>query len=434
MKKKMIASALTAAMITGSICPVSAAVVPNPVISWNCPVYPDEQQDIKYINDGAYFSFWNASVPAYAAYDLSAVPEEQRKKIIAVWYNTTGAFDYTALQYQSSNGEPSEYTIEINAAPGGKCPEDGWETAVSVSGNTLHSRQHVIDMEGYNWIRINITEADGSSSGRSSINFDIHNASEGVSDSWIFYGDSITACGMNNCYGTGFATYVNRIDERYFPVQENGGIGGILSTDGVKNIEKWLDAFPGKYVSIAYGTNDSWGNQTGAEQYYKNTAFMVEKVLEAGKVPIVPTIPFSKEPGISQYLDDYNAQIYKLYEDYPQVVKGPDFAEIFKEHPEYLSGDGVHPDDGGYDAMRKIWAETMYEAVYRSGDSEDPGNHDVLKGDLNSDGSVSAADLVMMTQYMLGRDVAADLSAADMNNDSVVNVADVIELKSELIK
>ena len=87
---------------------------------------------------------------------------------------------------------------------------------------------------------MNISKVDGKEGGTASVNFDIHNVSDGISDSWLFLGDSITAGGMNNCYGTGFATFMNRLDSRYFPIQENGGIGGITSTDGKNNIDRWL--------------------------------------------------------------------------------------------------------------------------------------------------------------------------------------------------
>ncbi len=229
-----------------------AEVISNPVISTNCPAYSQTGMT-SYANDEHYFSFWSSSGADYLAYDLSEIPENQRKKVIAVWYNATGAFDST-VGNGGSNGIPSDYTIEVNSADGGTYPEKDWKVIETVKENTLHSRQHVIDMEGYNWIRINITANDGNTTGNTSINFDIHNVSDGVSDSWIFYGDSITACGMMNCYGTGFAEFVHQIDDRYFPVQENGGIGGITSTDGAENIDRWLEAFPGKYVSVAYGT------------------------------------------------------------------------------------------------------------------------------------------------------------------------------------
>lgn len=374
---------------------MSAEIEANPVISRNCPAYSvSNPYSAAQANDAYYYTAWTGTASDYLAYDLSAVPEENRETIIAVWYNATGAYDYTVGMYGGSSvGMPTDYTVEVNAAEGGTYPEDGWVVCETVEGNTLHSRQHVVDMSGYNWIRLMVTGADGKESGSLNINFDIHDVSDGISDSWIFYGDSITAGGMMNCYGTGYAELVNQIDGNYFPIQENGGIGGIFSTDGRNNIDRWLEVFPGKYVSIAYGTNDSWGNQTGAEKYYENTVYMVERVLEAGKIPVVPKIPYATEVGVNAYLDDYNAMIDRLYEEYPQVVKGPDFDAMFRQNPELLSGDGVHPSSEGYAAMRELWAQTMYEAVYTA-EADTP----ILVGDANNNGEVEVADAVYILQ------------------------------------
>ena len=260
------------------------------------------------------------------------------------------------------------------------------------------------------------------------VNFDIHDVSDGVTDSWIFYGDSITAGGMNNCFGTGFATYINRLDANYFPIQENGGIGGITSTDGLNNIDRWLSVFPGRYVSIAYGTNDAWGNQTGAQKYYENTVAMIQKVLDAGKIPVLPKIPHAEEPGVADYLDDYNAMIDKIYEEFPQVIKGPDFNTIMQEHPEYLSNDGVHPNGEGYEEMRRIWAETMYQNVYTA----DSGSTSV-KGDVNQDGECTVADVIKLQKYLLGRDKLTDWKSADLTGDNLINIYDFIALKKLLL-
>ena len=247
--KRMFASIISVAVISLSfvtICGSNIAYADfssNPVISRECPAYSSSGMAAS-ANDKYYYSFWNSNGADYLAYDLSDVPKDERKKVIAVQYNATGQFDYTVLN-GSSNGVPSDYAIEVNAAEGGSYPKDGWEIVETVTGNTLHSRQHIVDMEGYNWIRLNISGNDGKTGGNTSINMDIHNVSDGISDSFIFYGDSITACGMMNCYGTGFAEYVNQIDGRYYPIQENGGIGGIRSIEGAENIDRWLESFPG---------------------------------------------------------------------------------------------------------------------------------------------------------------------------------------------
>ncbi len=73
---------------------VFAEIDANPVISTGCPAYSQTGMT-SYANDEHYFSFWNSSGADELAYDLTRVPENQRKKVIAVWYNATGAFDYT---------------------------------------------------------------------------------------------------------------------------------------------------------------------------------------------------------------------------------------------------------------------------------------------------------------------------------------------------
>lgn len=431
--KRFMSAVLTAALALsplGGVEIASADIAASPVISRNCPAYSQSSPSTAAAaNDDYYYTSWSGTSPDYLAYDLSKVPESQRKRVIAVWYNNTGQYDYTVVNGNSSS-MPTDYTIEVNKASGGKCPEDGWEVIEKVTGNTLHSRQHLVDMEGYNWIRMNVSASDGKSGGTAGINFDIHNVSDGAADSWIFFGDSITAGGMMNCYGTGFAEYINRIDSRYFPAQENGGIGGIFSTDGAKNIDRWLSTFPGSYVSIAYGTNDAWGNQTGADKYYENTEYMVKKVIAAGKTPVVPKIPYATEPGVNTYLDSYNAMIDKIYENYPEVVKGPDFDALFRENPELLSADGVHPSSEGYDKMRQVWAETMYKNVYTMASAE------ALKGDVNLDGKVDSKDVMTLKAHLTKETLLKSDEAykcADLSGDGIVNVFDLILLKRELL-
>lgn len=453
MKMKLttrIPAALTAALCTALLLPapaVMAAPEANPVISRNVPAYSGSNPATATAgNDEHYFSFWNAQCPDYLAYDLSGVPEENRRVIDAVWY-CTSAYDVVGM-YVNRNMEPSDYTIEINAAPGDDYPEDGWEIVETVEGNTLASRQHVVNFEGYNWIRICVTRADDKEGATAMVNFDIHDVSDGVSDSWLFLGDSITAGGMNNCYGTGFATYVNRLDAQYFPIQENGGIGGITSTDGVNNIDRWLATFPGQYVSIAYGTNDAWGNQSGAQTYYENTKSMIETILALGKTPVLPKIPHAEEPGVADYLDEYNAMIDKLYAEYPQVIPGPDFDAILAEHTEYLSGDGVHPNSEGYEEMRRIWAETMFERVYSAAsaptepdaptdppaETDTPAATDdpaaVVYGDVNADKVVDILDVIALNKFLLGGG-GLDANArtnADVDRNETIDATDSLNI------
>ncbi len=332
---------------------------PNNIISRNVPAYASAGRASDG-NDNYYYTEWSANAPAYLAYDLSSVPSSDRKQVLAAWYNT-GTFDNIGYYVNKSN-EPVNYTIELNSAPGGSYPADGWVTAATVNDNHYSSRQHYIDMQGYNWIRLNVKKSDN---GLVKLNFDVHNASEGVSDSWLFLGDSITAGSMVNCYGTSFAEFMNRIDSKYYPVQQNGGIGGTLSSDGKNAIDSWLRDNSAKYVSIAYGTNDAWGNPNNTQRYYENVKYMVDAVIAAGKTPVLPKIPYATNKDVGSNTGYYNAMIDKLYQEYgSKIVHGPDFDKFFREHTEYLSSDGVHPSSDGYEAMRKLWAETMYANVH----------------------------------------------------------------------
>ncbi|MBR5514552.1 MAG: lysophospholipase [Ruminococcus sp.] len=408
--KKVLSVVTAVAAATASLSTLTAyaKVEPNPVISRNCPVYSGKASQPTAANDEHYFSFCMLPTPDYIAYDLSEVPTDERKQVLAVWYNTS-SYDYIG-NYKSRNMEPSDYTIEVNAAEGGAYPENGWEIVETVEGNTLSSRQHLVNMEGYNWIRLNIEKADDESGKQASINFDIHNVSGGVSDSWLFLGDSITAGGMNNCYGTGFATHINTLDSRYFPIQENGGIGGIRSIDGKENIDRWLSVSHARFVSLAYGTNDCWGNPDSTEEYYDNTKYMIDAVLAAGKIPVLPKIPASTNEDVMNNVPLYNAVIDRLYVEYgDKIVKGPDFSEFLLSSPDYLSGDGVHPSDTGYAAMREEWARLMYETVYLSDSAElttgkptEPTTNApaVVYGDANCDGDVTIADAAAILQHL----------------------------------
>ena len=414
--------------------PAQAVDAASPLINRNVPVYSDSQGTAYASNNDIYYAAWYGSAGGYLAYDLSEVPADQRGRVNVAWYTTIwGDYDYT-VKNSSATASPSAYKIYGNAAKGGVYPEDGWVELCSVTDYTAVSGQNVVDMTGYQWIKLEILEtANGGSS--VSLNVDIHDCSGDIVDSWIFYGDSITAGGMTT-FSTGdgnFADHVHAIDERYYPAQQNGGIGGIFSTDGKNNIDRWLTWFPGQYVSIAYGTNDSWGNQTGAENYYNNLAYMVEAIHAAGKTAVLPTIPYSTESGITAYIEDYNAMVYRIYENYPDVVKGPDFYSIIKENPDYLSSDGVHPSTEGYNQMRIIWAESMYDAIYADYDSEQPDT--ALPGDVNEDGERSVADAVQLIRYLTAVNTTLPehwQTTTDLNSDSVVDASDLALVKQQV--
>ena len=424
---------MAAAVLSGLSVPVQAAETEEYLpLNRNGKVYTENGGNASQSCDGLYYSSWQGGKGDWLAYDISESAAD-RSAVLLAWYSTAwNSYDYT-VKDEAPGASLSAYTVEINMAPGGDCPAEGWVKAAQVTDCTYHSGAALLDgkvlnADQINWVRLTVDGVQGSGD-RAGLNIDLHSLRNGIADSWMFYGDSITAGGMVN-FSTGvgnFADLVHALDPSRYPAQENGGIGGIFSTDGRNNIDRWLKSFPGHYVSIAYGTNDCWGNQTGAEKYYENTVYMINAVQAAGKAAILPTIPFSLEPGVSAYIEDYNAQIARIYEEMPDVIKGPDFYAYYKEHPDGLSADGVHPNEQGYNEMRQLWAKTAVESIYpletAVGKRSDPG-------DVNADGQVSLADAVALVKYLTAQtDTLPAPELADLDKNGRLNGADLTLLK-----
>ena len=355
----------------------ASATPPAPmrVISRGAPAYASSQRGglASSANDNDYRTYWRSSgAPAWLAYDLSGVPLAQRGNVLLAWYNDPITPDYSyTLGKSIAYNLPSAYTIEGNVAPGGRLPTSGWNEIISISGNTYHSRQHTFNFGGYNWIRINVTAVQGTGVNRDvAMNMDIHDISAGMQDSWIFYGDYISAGGMDHDpRGVGtFAQLVNYLRPEFYPAQESGGISYAQSGDGEQFIRDWLAVFPGQYVALSFGTTDAdffvAGKPELPEDFYDNYEFMVKAVLEAGKTPVVPKIPYGRTNKIQVNGPRLNAQIDRLYAAYPQIIRGPDFWAFFGAHPEMIAQDNLNLTPLGLAEYRRLWASEMVAKVY----------------------------------------------------------------------
>ncbi len=363
------------AQIPGGITP-SALMSQTPgrvlVISRGVPAFASSAYSpASKANDDSYDTTWiSQGAPAWLAYDLSTVSASLRGKVLVVWYNESYNYDHTIIGSYAYN-MPQDYTIDVNPAPGGgNPPGTGWVTLVIVKGNHYHSREHVIDMRGNNWIRIRVTRVDGAVENYDvSINMDVYPASYGLADDWIFFGDSITAGGMGHLTVGGvesFAQLINAQAPNHFPAQEAGGIGYLTSADGARYIDTWLQFFPGKYVALSYGTNDA-NSCVNADSFYDNYVTMVQAVLYAGKIPVIPHIPWAKTANVQNCGPTLNAKIDALYKAFPQIIKGPDLWTFFLHNQDLISNDNLHPTDAGFGAYRQQWANAMLTAVYATG-------------------------------------------------------------------
>jgi lysophospholipase L1-like esterase len=336
------------------------------LISRGVPAYASSG-NARAANSGEYRNGWrSAGAPATLAYDLSSVPPANRKILYLVWYNE-GSYPYDhGMAGGPGYDNLGSYTIEVNAAPGGgQPPSSGWQQVDSVVQNTLHSRDHLVKFTGDNWVRINATATDGTSQNYDiSADVDVYDASNGVNDGWFLFGDSIVANCMGHS-GNAADNFINRVGAKtgVFPAEQNAGMPFWTSADGLKHLPAMLELFHGLYVTIALGTNDAAGNADPA-RFYANMEKLVELVSAAGKVPVVPTIPWSRDPVHARSIPELNAQIRKLYQKNPHVIPGADLYALFSQRQDLISPDNVHPSKEGCQAMRDQWADSAVASQY----------------------------------------------------------------------
>ena len=337
------------------------------LISRGVPAYASSG-NARAANSGEYRMGWRSSgVPATLTYDLSSVPANNRKMIYLVWYNDASyPYDH-GMSGGPGYNNLGTYTIDVNSARGGgRPPDSGWQIAESVVNNTLHSRDHIVNFAGYNWIRISASATDGTTQNYDiSFDLDVYDASGGINDGWFFFGDSITANCMGHWTTPDSENFITRVGAKtgVFPAEQNAGMPSWTTGTALKHLPAMLDVYHGLYVTIALGTNDAAGNAS-PDGFYADLEKLSAEILASGKVPVVPTIPWSRDPAHAKSIPALNDAIRKLYRKNPRVIPGADLFDLFSKHQEYISDDNLHPTKEGCLALRSQWADAATASVY----------------------------------------------------------------------
>jgi acyl-CoA thioesterase-1 len=315
----------------------------------------------KSVNDGDPWTSWGAGKPtpgrpAWVAIDVGAGPA----RVLVTW-SAAGSFNYEETDY----GSPGAYRIETS--PDSTSGTDGvWTRVAGVAPVVTHAGEHSFDFTGQRWIKLVVTGAPAESPNGVQIDeIEVHDVSAGVGDVWFFMGDSITAMAFGRAPARarepGFAARVHERHPRHFPAVINGGVGGEKSDDGVRHIDAWLARNPDAHFwGLAYGTNDAAGDAGDTSRFRANLTTLVDRVRAAGRVPILPTIPFASD-GHHRNIPRFNAVIDELGRA-RSLPRGPDLYAWFEAHPEELR-DGVHPSDEGVASINRLWAltaDTLY--------------------------------------------------------------------------
>ncbi|MDE2219675.1 MAG: SGNH/GDSL hydrolase family protein [Gammaproteobacteria bacterium] len=303
-------------------------------------------------------------VPAALSFDLAPLRQRGIHRLLLLWYNdATYSYDHRLIGQVGYNNLGA-YTIEVSATGAGTAD---WTPVVRVDDNTRHSRSHLIDVTGAARLRINVTRSDGSPGNADAmVHVDIYDASAGVTDGWLFLGDSITANALDHAQVAGVASFPAELEARVgvFPAQENAGIPNWTLADASAHLPAWLDDFPGRFVPLAFGTNDA-AQDVAPGRFRSELESALRLVIAKGKVPIVPSIPWSRDPYHASRIPALNEAIGKATARVAGARRGPDLYAMFKAHPDLISDDGVHPTAEGNAMLRKAWVEWAAGQIYR---------------------------------------------------------------------
>lgn len=334
------------------VTPAGSTPTPMPIISQDVPVFassntanstPTKAQDLDPKSN-----WTSTAIPAWLSYDLSSVPAADREQVLIAWY-TGATLDFINDKPNADQHLPIDYTLELNkAAGGGEPPSDGWEVIETVTGNDRNTRQRLVKLDGANWIRMNVTKS--SSSKEVGLDLDVHSAPDGATDSWLFMGDSITFMSTSYLFSDLPALVHGLAADRY-PAIIPGAIGGTNTNTALEAIDSTMANFPGRFVTLNYGTNDH------PNDYHMKE--LVERVIAAGKAPVVPHMPWAPDAMRQKEAKEINAIIDGLYETYPEIYRGPDLYAVFEDRTDLIPTGDIHPNDDGQAELRKQWAQAM---------------------------------------------------------------------------
>ena len=147
-------------------------------------------------------------------------------------------------------------------------------------------------------------------------------------------GDSITAFAYDRApiHQPSFAALINTALPAFFPAMINGGIGSETSAQGLARLPEALSAQPRLPLLRARLRHQRRQPRQRRRAYQTNMQAMIDMVKAAGKIPIIPRIPYSGNAGYAA-VSDYNAVVDELVAS-NNLIAGPDFYAHFMDHPE----------------------------------------------------------------------------------------------------
>lgn len=145
----------------------------------------------------------------------------------------------------------------------------------------------------------------------------------------------------------------------------NYGNTGEVTAEMVARFNSVLSARNSQFVLILAGTNDMiFGRSLSAA--VENIASMIQRTLDAGRIPIVATVP----PLIGGRFNGSNGRILQLNDEIrslPERFSGLAVAEIYNQTvggwPSTYSADSIHFNPAGDSLVADIWFAALQQSV-----------------------------------------------------------------------
>ena len=341
-------------------------ITPNKLVSSGLKAYTGATTT-DYLTDG-YLTNWKSSNAKEIALNVGEGP----KKLRINWESygdCAWATDFTS-GCGHSGVALSNFKI-LTSANSSDGSDGDWEEAASIENNPVMARGVEIDFDGKSWFKF-VSEGDVGQI----LEIEAFDMDAGGTDTWFFMGTSISQMGIKQQdTDSTTAQLIHARYPEYTPAMLRGGIGCINSTEVVEHLSEYLEyAGNVKFWAIEMGTNDAWGGgDWNLQTYVKNMQAIIDSAKAHGITPVIARIIATDSAKAGWQINPaYLEAVDKLVAE-NNLPQGPDFYSYFKEHPELLGSDGVHPnaDTKGGQAMHRLWAEAL-APLYAAGDTAKP--------------------------------------------------------------
>jgi len=324
-------------------------------------------------DDNRTWSSWPASNGTLAATSIVCEIATPADALLWTWSDLATSDWLNAVDYQ---GSPSAYHIDVAPA------EDGpWTTVVDYTtpagGDTYRSRAHRFAFAGMHWVRmvaLAVQAHDGRGDRMILHEIEIHDATNGLDDSWVFAGSAATRFAWDGHTHHRWPVLVHERHAAFDPaVIDIADVPSALA-DFRTNLDRWLTLVPDHHRWVlVFGLGDAEGNRTPAETGFEaDLRAVVDRLIADGRVPIIPRVQ-ATDPTLDDqhaHIDDFNAVIDRVVSDY-HLTQVADFHAWFAAHPEQFcrsgcesrADEGVTPVEPGYESMNDLWA-TSVDGLY----------------------------------------------------------------------